>query len=70
MEAVVKTLVYWVAVRLDDNAAYSVRALTRKECSQEVSRQKHGRFEKPRKVVVRYAHPLDIVRHVCEMGEW
>ncbi len=67
-----RRLVYWVACRLDDSEAYSIRARTRRECVARRAQfeEPDESFGPPHKVIVTYTNAFDLLDRVLGEGFW
>ena len=67
MTNTMSTLTYWLCKRIGGDSAYSIRATTRK-AAQDARRGREADYEAPRKVIVVYSDPLDLLRRVLGEG--
>ncbi len=64
-----RALTYWCAAVLDgENAAYNIRAKTRRECKRLVEKNGREAYGKPTKVVIAYHDLFDLMVVCCGEG--
>jgi hypothetical protein len=61
-------LTYWVAERLDDSPAYSIRERTRKAAKNAMVGQPHASFGTLHKVTVEYDSAFDLLKQCLQEG--